>query len=63
MSKFEASGAICIAPSTAMVAVEFGFSARRNLTAAKRFLCKALKRHGRPDRIDGGQANREAILL
>jgi len=44
--------------------VEFWFSERRNLTAAKRFLCKALKRHGRPERIviDGSQTNREAIL-
>jgi transposase-like protein len=45
--------------------VEFWFSERRNLTAAKRFLRKALKRHGRPERIviDGSQTNREAILL
>jgi transposase-like protein len=44
--------------------VEFWFSERRNLTAAKRFLRKALKRHGRPERIviDGRQTNREAIL-
>jgi transposase-like protein len=44
--------------------VEFWFSERRNLTAAKRFLHRALKRHGRPDRIviDGSQTNREAIL-
>ena len=44
--------------------VEFWFSERRNLTAAKRFLGKALKRHGRPERIviDGSQTNREAIL-
>jgi transposase-like protein len=44
--------------------VEFWFSERRNLTAAKRFLTRALKRHGRPDRIviDGSQTNREAIL-
>jgi transposase-like protein len=44
--------------------VEFWLSERRNLTAAKRFLRKALKRHGRPERIviDGSQANREAIL-
>ncbi len=44
--------------------VEFWFSQRRNLTAAKRFLRKALKRHGRPERIviDGSQTNREAIL-
>jgi transposase-like protein len=34
------------------------------LAAAKRFLRKALKRHGRPERIviDGSQTNREAIL-
>jgi putative transposase len=44
--------------------VEFCFSKKRNLTAAKRFLRKALKRHGRPERIviDGSQTNREAIL-
>jgi transposase-like protein len=44
--------------------VEFWFSEKRNLTAAKRFLRKALKRHGRPGRIviDGSQTNREAIL-
>jgi putative transposase len=44
--------------------VEFWFSEQRNLTAAKRFLTRALKRHGRPQRIviDGGQTNREAIL-
>jgi transposase-like protein len=44
--------------------VEFWFSKMRNLTAAKRFLNKALKRHGRPERIviDGSQTNREAIL-
>jgi transposase-like protein len=43
--------------------IEFWFSERRNLTAAKRFLLKALKRHGRPERIviDGSQTNREAI--
>jgi transposase-like protein len=40
------------------------FSERRNLATAKRFLSKALKRHGRPERIviDGSQTNREAIL-
>jgi transposase-like protein len=45
--------------------VEFWFSERRNLSAAKRFLRKALKRHGRPERIviDGSQTNKEAILL
>lgn len=44
--------------------VEFWFSERRNITAAKQFLRKALKRHGRPERIviDGSQTNREAIL-
>ena len=44
--------------------VEFWFSERRNLAAAKRFLRKALKRHGRLERvvIDGSQTNREAIL-
>ena len=45
--------------------VEFWFSKRRNLTAAQRFLHKALRRHGRPERIviDGSQTNKEAILL
>ena len=45
--------------------VEFWFSERRNLSAAKRFLRKALERHGRPERIgiDGSQTNKEAILL
>ena len=45
--------------------VEFWFSERRDLIAAKRFLRKALKRHGRPERIviDGSQSNREVILL
>ncbi len=44
--------------------VEFWFSERRNLAAAKRFVRKALRRHGRPERIviDGSQTNREAIL-
>jgi transposase-like protein len=44
--------------------IEFWFSERRNLTAAKRFLRMALKRHGRPERIviDGSQTNYEAIL-
>ncbi len=31
--------------------VEFWYSERRNLAAAKRYLRKALKRHGRPERI------------
>jgi putative transposase len=37
---------------------------QRNLAAAKRFLSKALMRHGRPERIviDGSQTNREAIM-
>jgi transposase-like protein len=45
--------------------VEFWFSERRNLAAAKRFLCKVLKRHGRPERIviDGSQTNYEAIVI
>jgi transposase-like protein len=44
--------------------VEFWFSEQSNLAAAKRFLRKALKRHGRPARIviDGSQTNRDAIL-
>jgi transposase-like protein len=44
--------------------VEFWFGERRDLIAAKRFLRKALKRHGRPERIviDGSQTNRGAIL-
>jgi transposase-like protein len=44
--------------------VEFWFSEKRNLAAAKRFLRKALSRHARPERIviDGSQTNREAIL-
>jgi transposase-like protein len=44
--------------------VEFWFSERRNLAAAKRLLSRAIKRHGRPERIviDGSQTNREAIL-
>ena len=44
--------------------VDFWFSNRRNVAAAKRFLYRALKRHGRPEWIviDGSQTNREAIL-
>ena len=44
--------------------VEFFFSEHRDLPAAKRFLRKALTRHGRPDRIviDGSQTNREAVV-
>ncbi|MEQ1956677.1 IS6 family transposase [Mesorhizobium sp. CN2-181] len=44
--------------------VEFFFSENRDLQAAKRFIRKALKRHGRPERIviDGSQTNCEAII-
>ncbi|TCQ73680.1 DDE superfamily endonuclease [Ochrobactrum sp. BH3] len=44
--------------------VEFYFCKDRDLTAAKRFLRKALARHGRPERItiDGSETNRIAIL-
>lgn len=44
--------------------VEFFFSEHRDLLAAKRFVRKAIKRHGRPDRIviDGSQTNLEAII-
>ncbi|KAF7275358.1 hypothetical protein GWI33_011833 [Rhynchophorus ferrugineus] len=44
--------------------VEFWFSKERDLKAAKRFIRKALARHGRPDRItiDGSQTNRTAIM-
>lgn len=44
--------------------VEFRFSEHRDLPAAKRFMRKALARHGQPDRfiIDGSQSNREAII-
>jgi putative transposase len=44
--------------------VEFWFSEQRDLLAAKRFLQKALSRHGPPDRIviDGSQTNREGIV-
>ncbi|WP_448955887.1 IS6 family transposase [Labrys neptuniae] len=43
--------------------VEFFFSEHRDLPSAKRFLRKALARHGRPDRvvIDGSRTNLEAI--
>ncbi|MXQ13613.1 DDE-type integrase/transposase/recombinase [Microvirga makkahensis] len=39
--------------------VEFWFSERRNLAAAKRILNRTLKRHGRPAQIviNGSQAN------
>ncbi len=44
--------------------IEFWFSERRNLAAAKRFLNRALKRHGCPEGIiiDGSQTNRKAIV-
>lgn len=44
--------------------VEFYFSKQRDLTAAKRFIRKALARYGRPVRItiDGSETNRIAIL-
>jgi putative transposase len=44
--------------------VEFMLSAQRDRLAAKRFLRKALIRHGRPERIviDGSQTNHEAII-
>jgi len=45
--------------------VEFWFSERRNLTAAKRLQARALQRYGRPERIaiDGSRTNQEAILF
>ncbi|MFP1133361.1 IS6 family transposase, partial [Asticcacaulis sp. W401b] len=44
--------------------VEFHFSKTRDLSAAKRFMRKALSRHERPAQvtIDGSQTNRTAIL-
>jgi len=44
--------------------VEFWLSERRDLLAAKRFLRRALSRHGRPKRIviDGSRTNQEAIV-
>lgn len=44
--------------------VEFYSCKERDLSAAKRFLRKALARYGRPERItiDGSQTNRIAIL-
>ncbi|GLS21522.1 IS6 family transposase [Labrys miyagiensis] len=44
--------------------VEFFFSENRDLSAAKRFIRKPRRRHGRPERIviDGSQTNREAII-
>jgi transposase-like protein len=54
---------LCRAIGSNSGAVEFWFSERRNLTAAKRFLRKALKRHDRPEKIviDGSQTNPDAI--
>ena len=44
--------------------VEFWFSQRRDLLAARRFFRKAIERHGCPERIviDGSQTNKEAII-
>lgn len=44
--------------------VEFLFSKERDLKAAKRFIRKALARHGRPEKItiDGSQTNRTTIM-
>ncbi|MFQ0812368.1 integrase [Brucella anthropi] len=44
--------------------VEFYFTASRDLQATKRFLRKALARHGKSERItiDGSQTNRMAIM-
>jgi transposase-like protein len=44
--------------------VEFYFSEQRDLGAAKRFVKRALERHGRPERIvvDGSQTSRAAIV-
>jgi putative transposase len=55
---------LCRATDSNGDTVEFWFSEKRNLAAAKRFLSSALRRHGRPTRIviDGSQTNREAIL-
>jgi transposase-like protein len=55
---------LCRAIDSIGYTVEFWFSERRNLTAAKQFLHKALKRRGHPERsvIDGSPMNREAIL-
>ena len=45
--------------------VDFFFGEYRDLIAAKRFIRKALQRHGGPGRIvvDGSQTNREAIIV
>lgn len=44
--------------------VEFLLNRNRDLQAAKRFIRKALARHGRPEKItiDGSQTNRTAIM-
>ncbi|MDH7785489.1 putative transposase [Ochrobactrum sp. 19YEA23] len=44
--------------------VEFLLNRNRDLKAAKRFIRKALARHGRPEKItiDGSQTNRTAIM-
>jgi transposase-like protein len=49
---------------TSRSVVSGGICTRRNLTAAKRFLRKAFKHHGRRECIviDGSQTDREAIL-
>ncbi|EJN02544.1 hypothetical protein PMI41_03296 [Phyllobacterium sp. YR531] len=54
---------LCRAIDSNGATVEFFFSRGRGLAAAKRFMRKALARHGRPERItiDGSQTNRMAI--
>jgi putative transposase len=46
------------------VTAAFFFCEKPDMATAKRFLRKALERHGRPDRIviDASQTNREAIV-
>ena len=63
ISRFVASGCTR-AIDSAGDTVEFWFSEHRDLPAAKRFMRRALARHGRPDRIviDGSRTNREAII-
>ncbi len=55
---------LCRAIDSNSDTVEFYFSKGRDLSAAKRFIRKALACHGRPERItiDGSQTNRIAIL-
>lgn len=64
-SKFAAVGCTYRAINSVGDTIEFFFSENRDLPAAKRFLRKALERHGRPDRIviDGSQTNHEAIVF